>query len=99
MTTRKLKSGTKKEVVYNVRIVEDKTKKSFKLVQIISIIIFTLMIYLVLNGNELYISIVKDKNFWDVFRKTVKELIYATGFSFLVFIVLFISDIANKKKK
>ena len=88
-----------KNMIYNVRIVEDQTKESLSLKQVLSILILSLVIYFIFNAKTLYESIYVFNNFWDVFTETFKELIYSTGFSIVVFFVVSISNVAIKRKK
>ena len=88
-----------KEKVYNVRIVEDQTKESLSLKQVVSILLLSIGIYIALNGKILYSAIFIDNNFWDVFTETFKELVYSSFASFVVFIVVSASNVAIKKKK
>ena len=58
-------------------------------------VLLGLAIYLIFEFTNLYSSI-NERNFWDVFSSSFKELIYSTSFSFLVFIV---SNIDFTKKR
>lgn len=84
--------------VYDVRIVGNEAQGKLSLVGVVSIIFMTLFIYLFLNGKHLY-SAIQENDFWDIFTETFKELLYSTGFSFVVYFVTNTFSVAKKQKK
>ena len=99
----KKRKRNKNKKVYDVRVVEDKTKKGPSILAIFCLVFMTIGIYLFFNGEALYIAInSEEKDFWNVLVTSVKELVYSTGLSFLVFIAVtvanFIKNIAKRKK-
>ena len=88
---------SKKDKVYNVRIVEDETNKPMGIIGILFVLIMTLGIYLLFNGKELWIAFFEEGNFMEVLSETGKELIYSTGLTFVALIVNSIAYLFKKK--
>ena len=92
-----MKKKTKKEKVYNVKIVEDNTKTIVTKVQVILVIFLMIGIYLIFNGSvllEAWNS--EDISFIDTLIETSKELVYSTSFSFVIIIA---NALAFRRKK
>lgn len=96
-TTNTTEKANKKEKIYNVRIVEDSTKKSLSKKEFLATIILSLSFYVFFNLKELMESIFINYNFWDVFTETFKQLIYSSALSVVIFFVTYVSPLANKK--
>lgn len=97
MSNKNTRFKIKKDTVSDVRIVEDRTKRNLSVKQVISVVILTALVYLFLNVTSLY-DAVRNGNFWETFTLTLKELLDSTNLSVIVFVVVFVTDIANKKK-
>ena len=93
VTTNKKKT----EKVYNVRVVEDKTKPSITKVHVITVLILMLGMYLFFDGKSLIEALNSEEiSFIDTFKETLKELIYSTSFSFVIIVA---NALAFKSKK
>lgn len=87
----------KKETVYNVRIVEDKSKEPLGLKSVLLIIFMVFGVYLLFNGKDLADALINDGSFLGVLKETGKELVYATGLTFVVYIANSIAFFPKKK--
>ena len=86
-----------KNMIYNVRIVEDTSKQSVGLSGILFIVFMVVGIYLLFNGKELIEILVNKGDVYSFIKETGKEIIYATGLTFVAFIGNSIASLFKKK--
>ena len=92
------KTRNRKKVEKTISVNENR-KQQLSIKQIIAICVLSGALFLIVNVKNIVDCVNGLVNFWDVFFTEFKDLVYSVGFSIIVYIVVNVSNVANKKKK